>query len=170
MILINGGANAGEIAVINLEEVLKNSIAMGKVNKTLEAKKSEMEKKLKLDEKKLTDEKNTLESQIKTMSQEVAQNKVMDFQSKVVDFQKNVKDNENELQKSYMDSVMQVTESIKTIIEEMKAEKDSKYDFEVVLPKAATIYNDKNIDISSEVLSRLNKRLKEVKTTASSKK
>ena len=56
MILVNQ-ANAGEIAIINVEEIIKNSTAMTKVNKELEAKKSDIEKKLKIDEKKLSDEK-----------------------------------------------------------------------------------------------------------------
>lgn len=164
MVLVNQ-ANAGEVAVINLEEIIKNSTAMSKINKELEAKKSDIEKKLKIDEKKLTDEKTSLEAQIKTLSQDVAQQKVMDFQQKVMDFQKNVKENENDLQRTYMNAVVQVTNTVKEIVAEMKNEKNSKYDFQVVLPSASVIYNDKNLDISSEVLSRLNKRLKEIKVT-----
>ena len=164
MVLVNQ-ANAREVAVINLEEIIKNSTAMSKINKELEAKKSDIEKKLKIDEKKLTDEKTSLEAQIKTLSQDVAQQKVMDFQQKVMDFQKNVKENENDLQRTYMNAVVQVTNTVKEIVAEMKNEKNSKYDFQVVLPSASVIYSDKNLDISSEVLSRLNKRLKEIKVT-----
>ncbi len=164
MVLVNQ-ANAGEVAVINLEEIIKNSTAMSKINKELEAKKSDIEKKLKIDEKKLTDEKTSLEAQIKTLSQDVAQQKVMNFQQKVMDFQKNVKENENDLQRTYMNAVVQVTNTVKEIVAEMKNEKNSKYDFQVVLPSASVIYSDKNLDISSEVLSRLNKRLKEIKVT-----
>ena len=46
---------------------------------------------------------------------------------------------------------------------EMKNEKDSKYSFDVVLPLSSTIYAESNLDISAEVLSRLNKQLKTVK-------
>ena len=162
MILVNQ-ANAGEIAIINVEEIIKNSTAMTKVNKELEAKKSDIEKKLKIDEKKLSDEKTSLEAQIKTLSQDVAQQKVMDFQQKVMDFQKTIKENENDLQKAYMNAVVQITNTVKDIVAEMKNEKNSKYDFQVVLPSASVIYSDDNLDISSEVLSRLNKKLKEIK-------
>lgn len=158
-------AGATEVAVVNLDEVIKNSTAMTKVNRDLEAKKGEMEKKLKADEKKLNDEKNTLESQIKTLSQEVAQEKVMAFQQKVIDFQKNVRENENQLQKSYVEAVMEITETIKTVIADMKNEKNSKYDYEVAIPTASVLYSEKSLDISSEVLSRLNKKLKEVKVS-----
>jgi len=162
VVLVNQ-ASAAEVAVINIEEIIKNSTAMSKVNKELEAKKSSIEKKLKIDEKKLSDEKTSLEAQIKTLSQDVAQQKVMDFQQKVVDFQKLVKENENDLQKTYMDAVIQVTNTVKEIVAEMKKEKNSKYKFKVVLPTASVIYNDKDLDISSEVLSRLNRRLKQIK-------
>lgn len=156
-------ARASEVAVINLEEIINNSTAMNKVKKKLEARKSDMEKKLKAEEKSLTDEKTALESQIKVMSQDVAEGKITAFQDKVVAFQNNVKKNEDELQKSFMDSYLVVTQNVKDIIEEMKSEKNSKYTFNVVLPKAAALYNDQNVDISAEVLARLNKRLKEIK-------
>jgi Skp family chaperone for outer membrane proteins len=155
--------SANEIAVINLEEVLKNSTAMSKITKNLEAKKTEMEKKLKAEEQKLSGEKTTLENQLKTLSPETAQSRVSEFQEKVMAFQSNVKESEAELQKSYMDAVMKVTENIKSIVQEMKTEKNSKYTFNVVFPTASTIYHDSTIDISSEALARLNKRLKEIK-------
>lgn len=156
-------ARAQEVAVINLEEVINNSTAMNKVKKKLEAKKADMEKKLKVEEKGLTDEKTALESQIKVLSQDVAQEKVTAFQNKVIAFQDNVKKNENELQKGFMDAYLKVTNSVKDIIVEMKNEKNTKYTFNVVIPKASTLYNDQNIDISAEVLARLNKKLKEIK-------
>ena len=163
IMLININANATEIAIVNFENILSNSTAMSKVNKTLEAKKADIEKKLKADEKKLMDEKSTIEDQIKTLSQNAAQTKVEEFQSKVLDFQKNVRSSENELQKYQMDAVMQITEAIRNIIEEMRTEKNSKYNFDVVLPSASVVYSNKNIDITAEVLARLNKKVKEIK-------
>lgn len=165
MVFINQ-ANASEIAIINLDEIIKNSTAMTKVNKALEEKKSDMEKKLKAQEKTLNDEKSSLESQIKTLSQDVAQQKVMDFQEKVMNFQKEVRENENSLQKTYMDAIFEVTNKIKEIVADMKKEKDGKYNFDVVLPASSVIYSEKSLDISSEVLSRLNKELKSVKTVS----
>lgn len=163
--LIFGGfeAKANEVAVINLEEIVNNSTAMNKVKKKLETKKSDMEKKLKIEEKGLTDEKTALESQLKMLSQDIAQEKILAFQDKVNTFQGKVKDSESELQKTYMDSYVTVVNTIKDIIVEMKNEKDSKYTFNVVLPKASTLYNNTDVDISAEVLNRLNKKLKEIK-------
>lgn len=163
VLLLAGQSYASEVAVIDLDEILKNSTVMSKVNKTLENEKAGIEKKLKAEEEKLAEEKNSLESQVKTLSQEVAQQKVLEFQQKILAFQQKVKQNETDLQKKYMDSVIEVTEAIKNIVKEMKNEKDSKYSFDVVLPLSSTIYAESNLDISAEVLSRLNKQLKTVK-------
>ncbi|MDD2840415.1 MAG: OmpH family outer membrane protein [Rickettsiales bacterium] len=163
LMLSNFEARANEVAIVNLEEIVNNSTAIIKVKKKLEIKKSDIEKKLKAEEKVLTEERIALESRIKMLSQDVAQEKAIAFQEKVVSFQNKVKDNENELQKNFMDAYIEVTNNIKDIIVEMKNEKDSKYTFSVVLPKTSTLYNDKNIDISAEILARLNKRLKEIK-------
>ena len=154
---------ASDIAIINLDEIIKNSTAMANVNKTLENEKADIEKKLKIEEQKLTDEKNSLELTIKTLSQDVAQKKAMEFQQKVLAFQQEVRENETNLQKKYIDSVAEITNTIKEIVSDIRTEKNSKYDFDVVLPASMTIYNNSELDISSEVLSRLNKKLKNVK-------
>ena len=156
-------ARANEVAVINLEEIIINSTSLNKVQKKLKAKKSDWEKKLKVEEKSLKNEGKALESQLKMLSQEVAREKVSTFQNKMLAFQNKVKESENELQKTYMNAYVEVTNNIKDIIVEMKNEKDSKYAFNLVLPKASTLYNNSDIDISREVLKRLNKRLKEIK-------
>ena len=104
---------ASDIAIIDLDEIIKNSTAMANVNKTLENEKASIEKKLKIEEQKLTDEKNSLESTIKTLSQDVAQKKAMEFQQKVLAFQQEVRENETNLQKKYIDSVEQITNTIK---------------------------------------------------------
>lgn len=163
ILLLAGQSYATEIATIDLDTVLKKSTAMSNVNKELENEKAGIEKKLKAEEEKLSEEKNSLESQVKTLSQEVAQQKVLEFQQKVLAFQQKVKQSEVDLQKKYMDSVVEVTEKIKDIVKEMKNEKDSEYNFDVVLPLASTIYAEPNLDISAEVSSRLNKQLKTVK-------
>lgn len=159
--------NASEIAVINLDEIIKNSTAMTKVNKALESRKADMEKRLKAQEKTLSNEKASLESQIKTLSQDVAQEKVAEFQQKVLNFQKEVRENENSLQKTYMDAIVEITNKIKEIVADMKTEKGSKYKYDVVLPSSAVVFNEKNVDISSEVLFKLNKELKTVKAISS---
>ena len=155
---------ANEIAVVNLDEIAKSSIAMEKANKTLEKRKIDVEKKLKAEEKKLSEEKESLESSIKTLSKEVAQEKITKFQDKVLEFQKKVKDEETKLQKDYSNVLIEVTNNIKLIIAEMREEKDSKYKFNIAIPASYVLYNVNTIDISAEVLLRLNKKLKEVKT------
>jgi Skp family chaperone for outer membrane proteins len=155
-------ADATEIAVVNVEEIVKNSKVIANVQKTLEDKKNELEKKLKVDEKKLTDEKNELEGQLKILSQDVAQEKVAKFQEKVVSFQTKVKENEVLLQKGYVNAINDITKKIKEIVVEIKNEKDGKYKFDMVVLSNAVVYSDSSFDISSEVLVRLNKKLKKV--------
>jgi len=156
-------AKANEVAVINLEEIVNNSIAMNKFKKKLEAQKSDMEKKLKVEEKSLKDEQTALEAQSKMLSQEMLQQKAIALQDKINTFQNKVKDSENELQKNFMDAYVQLTNNIKDIIVNMKNEKNNKYTFDVVIPQASTLYSNSDIDISGEVLKRLNNKLKEIK-------
>jgi Skp family chaperone for outer membrane proteins len=162
-------ANAADIAVLRMEDIIKNSIAMGKATKEIENRKKEVEKKLKKEEKALEDEKNGLEGQLKVLSQDVAQEKVRKFQEKVVKFQGNVRENEVALQNAYMNVINQITTNIKAVLSEMKNEKGSKYDFDVVLPSGGVVFAESELDLSSEVTSRLNKKYRDVKVVFSKK-
>ncbi|MDR3290181.1 MAG: OmpH family outer membrane protein [Rickettsiales bacterium] len=155
--------NATEIAVIKLDEIVKNSAAMVKAEKEIKEKKEGIEKDLKKKEKVLQTEKEELEGQIKVLDQSVAQDKIQKFQEKVVKFQNEVKENEGSLQSAYVDVVTQITNNIKVIVSDLKKEKDGKYIFDVVLPSSFVVYNDGKLDISGEVITRLNKQYKTVK-------
>ena len=61
-----------------------------------------------------------------------------------------------------MNVVIEITNNVKEIVAEMKQEKE--YNFDVVMPVATLVYTSSDLDISSEVLKRLNKKLKEVAT------
>jgi len=136
---------------------------MSNASKVLEGRKADVEKRLKAEEEKLSNEKTALETQIKTLSQDAAQAKIADFQKKVMDFQKDVKDSEADLRSRYVSAVTQVTNVIKTIVTDMKKDKNSKYDFDIVIPTSALIYSEKESDISPEVLAKLNTKLKTIK-------
>ncbi|GMO60420.1 MAG: hypothetical protein Ta2D_05880 [Rickettsiales bacterium] len=156
-------ANATEIATLKLDEIIKNSASMKKAEDEIKSKKESIEKDLKKQEKKLSDEKDELEGQVKVLDQSVAQEKIQKFQEKIQKFQAEVKDNETMLQNAYIDVVNQITNNVKSVIAEIK--KEGKYKFDVVLPNALVVYADSSLDISGDVITKLNKGYKTVKVT-----
>jgi Skp family chaperone for outer membrane proteins len=170
LFFVLSNANATEIATLKLEDIIKNSTAMVKAGKEIETKKNEIQKRLEKEEKKLTEERTDLEGQVKVLEPSKAQEKVQQFQDKVNKFQIEVRENEQMLQQANIDVVNQIIANIKTILKDMKDEKDSKYKFDVVLPTSGVVYSDVDLDLSGEVISRLNKKYKEVKVDFATKK
>ncbi len=169
-LLTLSNVDAKTIATVDLDEIIKNSKAMTALNKEMEEQKKDSEKLFKTKEQDLNNQKTSLESQIKTLSQEAAQQKVMEFQQKVIQFQQEIQLKDEQLKKLYLDSILEITEEIKVITSEMKNEKGSEYDFEIVIPVSTIIYSEKDLDISAEVLSRLNKKIKTLKALKAFKK
>ena len=122
--------------------------------------KNQIQKELRKEENKLNAMKEDIQNKKSILSQEALEEKMIAFQSDVVSFQKEVKSKEELLQKAYMDAVLEVTDEIKLIVEEIKAEE--KYKFDIALSSPMVIYVNSSLDISADVLRRLNKRLRTI--------
>ncbi|MDR0572315.1 MAG: OmpH family outer membrane protein, partial [Rickettsiales bacterium] len=84
-------ASAKEIAVINLEEIIKGSTSLKKFNEELEKEKNEIQDLIKKKEEELNKKKDDLESNSSILTKEVLQTKALEFQRDVLAFQESVK-------------------------------------------------------------------------------
>jgi len=158
--LMVSNANATNIAIIDIEQVVENSVAMKGVHKKLTSKKEKMQKELEKEESALNAKRDDIAGKSSILSKEALNDKMADFQQDVVAFQKKVREREDALQHAYMGAVGEITEEIKTIVKEMKS--DEKYNFDVAITSSVAVYSDESLDISAEVLKRLNKKVKSV--------
>ena len=155
---------AVEIAVVNIEEIAKNSLAINKLNKDLNQKKDNLQKKFRDTEIKLNAKRDDIASKSSILSQEAMQKKAMEFQQEVMEFQEEVKKEETNLQQELMEGLSVVNEQVEKIILEIKKEEQyKKYNF--IINSASLLYFEEKDDISSEVLKRLNKKLPIIKNT-----
>jgi outer membrane protein len=160
LFLTISNANATDIAVIDMEKVVENCVAMKNVNKKLTNKKNAMQKQLQKEEGVLNAKRDDISSKSNILSKSALEEKMKDFQRDVVNFQKKVKEEEDKLKVAYMEAIKEVTDEIKVIVEEIR--EDEKYNFDIVITSSATIFSDNDTDISSVVLRKLNKRMKSV--------
>ena len=156
-------ANAGSMAVVNVQEILDNSLVIIDATKTLNKEKEDYQKKFSEKEASLTKEKESLTARTSIMSQADIQKEVELFQKKVADFQIEVRDTEVKLQQRMTTILSKVSDELKIIISEMLKEKEfSKYDS--VVNSEAFLYFDSKNDITKDVLQRLNKKFKTLKS------
>jgi Skp family chaperone for outer membrane proteins len=65
---------------------------------------------------------------------------------------------QNSLKKASLDSMSKVNDKIKDIIAEIAKEKE----FDVIVPASQTLYYKDGLDVSDEVLKKLNKKITKV--------
>lgn len=156
-------ANASSMAVVNMQEILDNSLVIIDATKTLNKEKEEYQKKFSEKETNLTKEKDNLAARTSIMSQTDIQKEVELFQKKVADFQTEVRDTEVKLQQRMNNILSKVSYELKIIISEMLKEKEFAQ-YSNVVNSDAFLYFDSRNDITKDVLQRLNKKFKTLKS------
>ena len=152
-----GTALANNIAVVDLEYIMQNSVAFKRLNDSLEKEKKSYQEKIKQKEIELTTKRDKLQSQASLLSQECLQQKTNEFQKELLSFQEEVKNKENELQKKLMDGLAVLNNEVKTIVNDIvKEDKYNKYTS--VLSTSIMLYYRDDDNITTEVLKRLNKK------------
>lgn len=151
-------ANASNIAILDLEKIIKESKAMkdiqGKVNK----KQDEYQKEVSKKQHDLESEQKTIEGKKTILSKDGFEKEVQKFEKKVDDLKTYVDRKQNSLKKASMESMSKVNEIIKEIIADIAKDKN----YEVIIPASQTVFFNEALDISEEVLKKLDKKITKV--------
>ena len=152
-----------DFAVVNVQEILDNSLVIIDATKILNKEKEDYQKKFSEKELSLTKEKDNITVRSSILSQQDMQKEVELFQKKISDFQIEVRDTEIKLQQKMAQTLSKVSDELKIIISEMlKEEKFKNYD--KVITSEALLYFDSKDDITKDVLQNLNKKFKNLKS------
>lgn len=155
--LFIGNVFADNVAVINLESIVKESVAFKRLNTSLEKEKNSYQEKIKQKEIELNAKRDDLQSKSSLLTQETLQQKSLEFQKEVLTFQEEVKNKETELQNKLVDGLNILNNEVKVIVKGLlKEEQFKKYD--KVANSALFIHYNEKDDLTLEVLKRLNKK------------
>ncbi len=158
---VSANVKAAEIGVLDVEKIVKESVAMRDIQKKISSKQDEYQKEVDKKQKELEKEQKAIESKKSALSQEAFDVKTKDFQKKIDDLKTFVDRKQNVLKKASIDGMSKVNDEIKEIIAEIVKEKG----FAVVIPTSQTLYYQDDLDISEEVLKKLNKKVTKVKVS-----
>lgn len=154
-------ANATEVGILDVEKIVKESEAMRDIQAKVSKKQEEYQKEVETKQKTLEDEQKRIEGKKNVLSKEAMEKEVLGFEKKVDDLKTFVDRKQNSLKKASLDSMSKVNDEIKIIIESIAKEKS----LDVIVPASQALYYKDQLDISAEVLTKLNKGLKKVKVT-----
>lgn len=154
----SANAFAGSIAVLDVEKIVKDSTAMRDIQAKVTKKQDEYQKEVTKKQKDLEAEQKRIESKKNILAKEALEKETKKFEEKVDDLKAFVDKKQNSLKKASMDSMSKVNDKIKDIIAELSKEKD----IDLIVPTSQTLFYKDEMDISAEVLKRLNKKITKV--------
>ena len=149
---------SARIVFVDLQGVFKRSSEVTHMLKQLEGKRKTFQASLVEDEKRLKAEEKQLIKQKKALSKEAFDAKSKAFKAKVGKAQRRLQERKAQLDRAYSEAFLKVQKKAYTIIEGLAAEKG----FDIAISNAGVLFSSKQLDISKEVLDRLNKHLPKV--------
>jgi outer membrane protein len=158
--LLTAQAQAADqkIAIVDIQKIVSESTATKDINKQLEKKKNEFQAQINKQEESLMKEDQELGKQKASLSAEAFEKKRKAFQEKVAGVQRDVQKKRGQLESAYTEALGKVQKTVLEIIKGIAEEKG----FTLAIPASQALYFQTEMDISSEVLSKLNGKLSTV--------
>jgi len=143
------------IAVVNIQQVMRDSTAAQNVREQLESKQKTFQTELSKKEEDLQKEDQDLAKKRSVLSKAAFDEKAAKFRTKATQVQKEVQSKKAMLDGAFERSLGEIQKTVTDVIADLSKEKG----FSVAVPTSQILYADTKLDISSEVLARLNKKL-----------
>lgn len=152
-------ANATEIAVLDIEKIVKESKAMKYIQNKVSKQQDKYQILVTKKQTALEKEQKKVEGKKSVLSKVAFEKEVTEFEMKVEELKEFVDRKQNSLKKASLDSMSKVNNIIKDIIAEISKEKN----IDVIIPANEALYYNDRLDITEEVLTELNNQITKVK-------
>ena len=143
------------IAVVEIQAIMRDAAAAKSIKAQIEGKRTQYLVEISSEEARLRQLEQELARQRSVLSPEAYAKRRRDFEGDVAAVQRIVVDRRRELDQAYAGGVRQLQVELSNIIAEIAAERG----ITLVVPEVQTLFVDKNLRISREVLQRLDDRL-----------
>lgn len=147
-----------KIAVVNVQNIMRDATAAKSVREQMEAKQKAYQAEIAKKEEALQKEEQELGKQRATLAKDAFEAKVKAFRDKATSAQKDVAGKKASLDAAFEKAIGQIQKTVEGIINDMAKEKG----FAIAVPTSQILYAESSMDISAEVLSRLNQKLPRV--------
>ncbi|MCB1681614.1 MAG: OmpH family outer membrane protein [Alphaproteobacteria bacterium] len=149
------------IAVVDIEALMSDSTAAKSIKQQVETNRKKFETEMEGLEKQLRDSLEKLKAESKDLSKEDLEKKAQEFEEKRFEARKTLKSRIASLNKGSAEAMNTLTSSIFKVCAKLADEK--KYD--LIITRNNVIVGAKSLDITPEVMKRLNDTLPDVKVT-----
>ena len=150
------------IAIIDYQLIQQNASAMIDIKTQIERRRQAYQDEITIKEQELRAEDQELAQQRSVLAADAFAQRRREFEAKVAEVQRIVQARKNELDQAYAYGLKRIQETVVAIIAELSESRG----FNLVLPRQQIVFADSTLNISEEVLSRLNERLPRVEVPA----
>ncbi len=148
-------ADGNLIATVNIQQVMRDSTAAQSVREQLESKQKSFQADITKKQDALQKEKQDLDKKHSVLSKEAFDEKAQAFSKKVTAAQKEMQSKKAMLDNAFSRSLADIQKVVTDSITDLAKEKG----FVMAVPTSEILYGDPKLDISDEVLKRLNQKL-----------
>lgn len=146
------------VGVVNTQKIMRDAKAAQSVRSQLQAKQKSFQAELDAKEKQLLAEDQSLAKQQSSVEKAAFEQKVKEFRAKAAQAQRDVQQKKAAVDKALAESLASIQNTVLAITKEVAAEKK----MNLVVSSTQTLYAEPSLDITQEVLDRLNKKLPNV--------
>lgn len=146
------------LGVVNVAKIMQDSKAATSVRSQLQAKQKSFQTELDSTEKDLLAEDQSLVKQKDKVEKDAFDKKVKAFREKAATAQRQVQEKKGQLDKAFAASLEEIQKNVLDIVKQVSAEKK----LTLVVSSAQVLYGDPSLDITDEVLKRLDSKLPNV--------
>ena len=143
------------IGVVNVAKIMQSSKAATSVREQMQAKQKSFQAELDAKEKALLAEDQALVKQKGSADKAAFEKKVKEFREKAATEQRAVQSKKAQLDKSFAGALEEIQKAVLDIVKQMASEKK----LNLVVSSAQVLYGDQSLDITDEVLKRLDSKL-----------
>ncbi len=146
------------IAVVDMTRIMQVSEAAKNIQSQLETKRKEYQEKIAVQENTLRSAEQELIKQKSSLSEEEFGKKRTEFEGKIVVAQKQVQEHKRSLEFGFNGGVGKIQNEVASIVGDIAKERK----FMMVLSNDAVVLAERSLDITDEVIKKLNDKLKKV--------
>lgn len=160
ILLLNNSfaANSQNIAILDIEKIAKEARAVKDIQSKVSKKQEQFQAEINVKQEKLESEQKRIESKKNILSKEAFEKEQKDFVKKLEDLKTFVDKRQGSLKKASTESMEVVNEKMKEVVSKMAQEKS----FTIILPSSQVVFSVDGLDITEEVLKRLDKEVSKV--------
>ena len=147
------------VAVVDVQSILENSLAMQSIKESAYQVGQKIQQDISDKETEFKKLESTINAKRSSISEEEFEKEVLRFEKAVNLVKKKIQDRKMHLERAHAEAMAKVYETINNIISDLAG----KHKVDLVIPRAHILFAKSTLDITLEVITELNNKLKTVK-------